>query len=148
VIVSGGGFLGRLTTFLVVVAVLGLVWLGVGLYPDELPERADPDFVDSVFDSRVVVWAARMLLVSAAVVLALGGVYIVVSTVIRMRNGEWLKRAGPFEVSESAAMNLEAQVELWRSAALDRLDEVAELQRRLETADRLIEQLDPLRGIR
>jgi hypothetical protein len=37
---------------------------------------------------------------SAGGVLAFGGIFIVVSIGIRMKNGEWLRRAGPFEISE------------------------------------------------
>lgn len=58
-----------------------------------------------------------------------------------MKNGEWLKRAGPFEVSETALADLEGQIEFWRSAALDGQEEVAELRERLEESDDLIEQL-------
>jgi hypothetical protein len=62
-------------------------------------------------------WAARLLLVSAAAVLAFGGVFIIASTVIRMKNGEWLRRAGPFEVSETAADRMAGQVELRRPSS-------------------------------
>jgi hypothetical protein len=48
--------------------------LAKGLYPSDLPASAHPNFIDNVFDNRAVVWAARLLLVSAAFVLAVGGV--------------------------------------------------------------------------
>ena len=81
------------------------------------------------------------MLVSASVVLAVGGVFIVVSTVVRMRKGDWLKRAGPFEVSETAVLELEDQIEFWRNAALDGREEVAELRELLESSNELIEQM-------
>jgi hypothetical protein len=112
-----------------------------GLYPADLPSAANPDFIDNIFDNRVVVWAARLLLVSAAAVLAFGGVFIVISTGIRMKNGEWLRRAGPFEISDIAVTEIEGQMDFWRQAALVGQEEVAELTERLEESDELIEQL-------
>ncbi len=95
------------------------------LAPADLPIRSNPTVVELVFDSPGVVLAARVLLVLAALVLAVAGAFIVGSMIVRMRNGDWLKRIGPFEVSETAAADLAAQVAHWRSAALDR-------QRRLD----------------
>jgi hypothetical protein len=58
---------------------IAILLLAKGLYPDDLPRSRNPDFVDNVFDNRGVLWAARLLLVSTAGVLAVGGVFIVVS---------------------------------------------------------------------
>lgn len=74
-------------------------------------------------------------------VLAVGGVFIIASTVVRMRKGDWLKRAGPFEISEMALSEIEDQIEFWRNTALTGQDEIAELRERLEASDDLIEQL-------
>jgi hypothetical protein len=125
-------------SLLVVVCLAGVALLVKGLYPTELPPMANPDFIDNVFDNRAVVWAARLLLVSAAAVLAFGGVFIALSTAIRMKNGEWLRRAGPFEISEVAVSEIEGQVEFWRQAALAGQEEVAELTQWLEESDELI----------
>jgi hypothetical protein len=125
-------------------ATLGLVLLAIGMFPADLPDKTSPTFIDTIFDNRGVVWAARLLLVSAAAVLAFGGVFIVVSTGIRMKHGEWLRRAGPFEVSETAVGEVEGQVEFWRDAALARQEEVAELTEQLDVSDELIEQLHEL----
>jgi hypothetical protein len=120
---------------------VGLVLLAVGLFPADLPNNGNPSFIDTIFDNRGVIWAARLLLVSAAAVLAFGGVFIVVSTGIRMKNGEWLRRAGPFEVSETAVSEIEGQIEFWREAALAGQEEVAELTERINESDELIEHL-------
>lgn len=125
----------------IVACVVGVVLLVKALYPADLPSTTDPDFIDNVFDNRAVIWAARLLLVSAAAVLAFGGLFIVISTGIRMKNGEWLRRAGPFEISETAVSEIEGQVDFWRQAALAGQEEVAELTERLEESDELIEQL-------
>lgn len=130
-----------LVTLAFVAIPVGLVFLGIALYPDRLPSPTTPDFIDNIFDNRAVIWAARLLLVSAAVVLAMGGLFTVVSTIIRMKNREWLKRAGPFEVSENALTDLEAQIQYWRNAALIGQEEIAELRERLEESDELIKQL-------
>src|SRR6266576_6626452 len=108
---------------LVAACAIGLVLLVKGLYPADLPESRNPDFVDNVFDNRGVLWAARLLLVSAAGVLVFGGIFIVVSIGIRMKNGEWLRRAGPFEISETTVDEIKGRIDLWRSAALARQEE-------------------------
>jgi len=80
----------------------------------DLPESRDPDFIDNVFDNRAVLLAARLLLVSAAGVLAFGGLFIVVSIGNRMKNGEWLRRAGPFEISVGKLAEAEEEIGFWR----------------------------------
>jgi len=126
----------------VAVCLVGVALLVKGLYPADLPLTKNPDFIDNVFDNRGVVWAARLLLVSAAAVLAFGGLFIVVSTGIRMKNGEWLRRAGPFEISETTVSEIEGQLDRWRAAALARQEKVVELTERLDESDELIEGLD------
>lgn len=117
---SGNGAASSILGFLLfVVLLVGLILLVKGLFPSDLPNASDPNFIDAIFNNKAVIWAARILLVSAAVVLAMGGVFIITSTVVRMRKGDWLKRAGPFEVSETAVAEIEDQIEFWRNAALD-----------------------------
>lgn len=111
--------------------------------PADLPESRNPDFVDNVFDNGGVLWAARLLPVSAAAVLARGGVFTVVSIGIRMKNREWLRRAGPFEISERLVKTKD-EVEVWRQAALANQEEVASLREHLEKSDELVEKLRSL----
>lgn len=118
--------------------------LAVGLFPADLPVSSEPSFLDTIFDNRGVIWASRLLLVSAAAVLAIGGVFIVASTVVRMKNGDWLRRAGPFEVSETAAGEIESEAEFWRDLNLAQKEEVAGLTERLNRSDELIERLRTL----
>jgi len=138
---NGGPISTALALLLILALMAGLILLIKGLYPTDLPTTQDPDFIDNVFDNRAVVWAARLLLVSAAAVLAFGGLFIVISTGIRMKNREWLRRAGPFEISETAVSEIEGQVDFWRTATLAGQEEVEELTERLEESDELIEQL-------
>lgn len=118
--------------------------LAVGLFPADLPVSSEPSFLDTIFDNRGVIWASRLLLVSAAAVLAFGGVFVVASTVVRMKNGNWLRRAGPFEVSETAAGEIEGEAEFWRDFNLAQKEVVAELTERLNRSDELIERLRTL----
>lgn len=129
-----------LVLLLLLAGIAGLTLLAKGLYPVDLPSMKDPDFIDTIFDNRGVLWTARLLLVSAAAVLAVGGVFIVVSIGIRTKNGEWLRRAGPFEVSEITMREIEGQLDRWHTAALAGQEEVADLTERLEKVDELIER--------
>lgn len=106
-----------LTTF-------GVATLSAALYPRRLPPLHDTYLIDVVFGSQPVVWAARLVLVSGAFVLAVGGAFVVVSTLVRMRNGDWLRRAGPFEVSEARVAELEDEAYFWQSAARDYYAEI------------------------
>jgi hypothetical protein len=126
---------------LLAIAAIGIGLLARGLYPADLPESRDPDFVDNVFDNRAVLLAARLLLVSAAGVLAFGGLFIVVSIGNRMKDGEWLRRAGPFEIAEEPIGRAEGEVDLWRRIILASDEETANLQDRLRESEEIIEEL-------
>jgi len=125
---------------LILTCVAGVALLAKGLYPVDLPSAKNPDFIETIFDNRAVLWTARLLLVSAAVVLAFGGFFIVISIGMRLRNEEWLRRAGPFEISETTMREIEGQLDRWHTAAVVGQEEVADLTERLEKADELIER--------
>lgn len=126
---------------LLVVAALGFALLIKGLYPADLPASPNPDFVDNVFANRAVLLAARVLLVSAAGVLGLGGIFIAASIGIRMKNGEWLRRAGPFEISEGKLAQAEAEIDFWQQEALASKQEVLALEQQLAHTDELAANL-------
>lgn len=128
-------------TFMALIAIGGY-FLVRGLVPADLPPDKSANFIDSIFHNKGVVLASRLLLVSAAVVLAMGGVYIVISMGIRMANGQWLKRAGPFEIGEKEIGAIETEIANWRKAAEAGEEEVEELTRRLKESDELIEELE------
>lgn len=115
-----------------------------GLYPADLPQSRSPDFVDNIFDNRGVLWGARLLLVSAAGVLAFGGVFIVTSIGIRMRNKEWLRRAGPFEISEGELEKAEAEARFWHRTALASEEEGLRLQSQLRESKELLAEVQAL----
>jgi hypothetical protein len=118
---------------------ISILLLAKGLYPADLPASRNPDFVDNIFDNRAVLWAARLLLVSAAGVLAFGGIFIVGSICIRIRNREWLRRAGPFEISEESTHRTEDEADFWRRAARANREEADVLGERLRRSEELLE---------
>ncbi|HMI80955.1 MAG TPA: hypothetical protein VK480_04130 [Solirubrobacterales bacterium] len=129
----------RIAAILLVLAVFGAaLLLAAGLYPADLPVKQDPTFIDTVFDNRAVIWMARLLLVSAVGVLACGGVFIVLSIGMRIKNGEWLRRAGPFEVSEVPAGRIEDEVEFWHRETLAAWGDVENLTECLQKANELL----------
>lgn len=129
----------------VVACAFAIVLVVKGLYPADLPKSRNPDFIDNIFANRGVLWAARLLLVSAAGVLAVGGVFIVVSIGVRMKNREWLRRAGPFEISEGKLDKATGEAEFWRRAALANQEDTVDLQERLRRSEELMRNLRDLR---
>jgi hypothetical protein len=75
-------------------ACLGLV---AALFPADVSRKGDPGYLDVVFENGLVIFAARLVVLGAALVLLLGAVYVTASMVVRVKRGEWLRRAGPFE---------------------------------------------------
>jgi hypothetical protein len=74
-------------------------------------------------------------------VLAFGGIFIVVSIGIRMKNGEWLRRAGPFEISEGRLDQAKDEAAFWRRAAVGSKKETADLRNWLRRCKELISDL-------
>ncbi len=126
---------------MLILSCVAVALLAKGLYPVDLPSVKNPDFIDAIFDNRGVLWTARFLLVSAAAVLVFAGVFIVVSIGTRMKKGELLRRAGPFEVSEPTADEIEEQLAHWRTVASVKQEEVAELTECLRESDEMFERL-------
>jgi hypothetical protein len=128
-----GEVIGYLVAILFVIAIpiLG-VWAMIEMFPGDVPERENPGYLDVIFQSRFVVFAARLLVFSAALVLLLGAIYLASSTVVRIKRGQWLRRAGPFESELAEAQDRLGDV----SSLLDELNEAweanEELSRRLE----------------
>jgi hypothetical protein len=122
-------------------AALVLCLLGVALYPVDLASQSSPDFIDAIFANRLVILAARLLLVAAAAVLALGGAFISLSIGFRISNGEWLRRAGPFEISARADETARSQPSLWGDLAQQDRAEIARLRAQLGDAEELIRDL-------
>jgi hypothetical protein len=115
-------------SFFILVAMAFLV---LGLAPTDLPPDKGSNFIGTIFHNKGVILAARLLLVSAAIVLAVGGLFIVNSIVVRMRNGEWLKRAGPTPGLGSVDRGTSKEIVCLRGGA-SQMTEFEDLNRRIE----------------
>jgi hypothetical protein len=132
-----------------VLSLLVLAAIGYGVFlffkalePDQVPEQRNPNFIDTIFASPAVIAAARIVLLSAAVVLLFGALYIAVSVVVRMRRRQWLRRAGPFEshLADEAQDELDAIDPIFELYA-EALEENEELARRLSERDEALEEV-------
>ena len=118
------------------------VWAISALAPDDVRETKDPGYIDNIFASPIVIAAARIVLLTAAVMLLFAGLYIVASILVRMTRRQWLRRAGPFE-SElagevgSGLVAADTVVQWW----LESLERNKELERRLQERDVTIREL-------
>lgn len=61
-----------------------------------------------------------------------------------MKNGEWLRRAGPFEISEPLGETV-GEIDEWRRVALASREEAISLRDRLMQSEALIEDLRSLK---
>jgi hypothetical protein len=130
-----------LTAVVLTATAVSVGWLCVVLFPGPLPTPQDPDYLDNLFDSREVVWIGRLLLAFGTVVLVIAGAFVAASTVVRMRRGDWLKRAGPFEVSEQMGGQTERGEDGAEGASHDADDEVTDLRVRLAITSELMEKI-------
>jgi len=112
-----------------------------GLWPGHIEPSKDPGFADNVFASPPVVFAARLILLSAGVVLAVGGVFVIASILKLWQAGRWFTRFGPFEAAPEAIGTLADEVAFWRASAIEQNEAAAELRARLQEADDLLDQL-------
>jgi hypothetical protein len=134
---------GRLATLFGVFVILGTLAAGAlvlyRIYPAHVQEKASPGFVDNIFGSNLVVFAARLTLLSAALVLAFAGGYIVLSIISWIKHRQWLTKMGPFEVSREAIEQLQGMVELWREHATEQANEIERLQGQLQETNDLFD---------
>lgn len=127
--------------FFMVFAVLALAGLVLyRIYPTHLHEKTNPGFIDNIFGSDLVVFASRLVLLSAGGVLAVAAVFIVISFWKRGKAGHWMSRFGPFETQ--AVENLEGVVEQWQQWWQEEFQRATELEERVEQSDQLLAELN------
>lgn len=132
-------YAGRGLFFLaIIVAGFGLVSYRV--YPSRHPLERHPNFIDLIFANNLVVFAARLVLLSTGVVLAVAAVFIVISFWMRGKAGHWMSRFGPFETQ--AVENLEGAVAQWQQWWQEEFERRTELEERVEQSDRLLAELN------
>jgi uncharacterized protein YukE len=134
-----------LTRAAIVVGAIVVVVMVLKLYPNELPVKANPGFIDNVFASRVVVAATRAVIVFAAI-------YVVLSMAILGWRGHWITtfvgvQTGKIEQSVS---ELDAEVERLSDALKDAKDTMRTLENDLgdttEELERVARERDELRA--
>jgi hypothetical protein len=140
--------LGGLAVFLILAAValsvpVAVVYAIIKAYPGDVATKANPSWLDLVFENTYVVYSARIVLISFALVLLFGGVYIALSIAVRTYRREWLHKIGWFEASlaKGAEHDL-GEIEKAYQEALDGAWATSEdLANRLEEALYTIEEL-------
>lgn len=125
----------------VIVMLAIIVGVGLMLWPGSIKPTKDPGFGDNVFASSPVVFAARLILLSAGVVLAVGAVFAIASIAKLWQAGRWLTRFGPFEAAPEAIGTLADEVEFWRASAIEQDEATQELRERLQEANTLLDEL-------
>ncbi len=113
---------------LVYVAVLAVIQI----YPHQLPTTKNPSFVDSIFDSRVVILVVRVALMFAAG-------YIVISVVGLIVGRQWLSELGPFKASAPIA-RLDRSAEVLQTELQDAIETIGGLEQRLVESDGALAQ--------
>jgi signal transduction histidine kinase len=124
------------------IAVLGVaVFCLITMIPDDVVEPRDADFLDNIFADKAVLFAARLVLLSLALVAFVGATYIILSVFERGRRRQWLLRAGPFEVDPQAVSALDDEVERWKDEADETREKLREMRERLEETERLADDM-------
>lgn len=92
--------------------------------------RTHPDLtlLEVLFDSEAMLLMGRLLLVVAAVVMLACGLFLLGSMAVRVRRGHWLKRAGPFEVSDTTAGEVGQEIEALERTVGEQRVMIAELE--------------------
>jgi hypothetical protein len=133
---------GTLLGFAILAAIaVGVVFGLVAIYPDDVVEPRDADFLDNIFANEFVLFAARLVLFSAAAVAFFAAGYTILSVIQLGKKGQWLRRAGPFEVAEAAVADLSGEIEFWRGIAESSGEELEDLRQQLQKNDEVIERL-------
>jgi hypothetical protein len=136
---------GKLATVVGVALLVPLTGLGglvlYRIYPARVREKASPGFIDNIFANNLVVFAMRLVILSAALVFSFVGSYTIVSVINWMRRRQWLSKAGSFEVSRETIEELEALARFWEERATAAVSEVQELRGEFEASKELIAAL-------
>ena len=92
--------------------------------------RAHPDLtvLELLFDSEAMLLIGRLAIVSAAVVMLVCGLFVLGSIAVRIRRGHWLRRAGPFEVSDTRVGEVDQVTEALREVIGEQLGRITALE--------------------
>jgi hypothetical protein len=133
----GSGRTLGLVSLVLLLAGMGMV--AYRLYPEEHRQAVNPNFIDNIFASNLVIFIARVILLLGAGVLAAGMSFVVLSIWKRADAGHYLTRFGPFETE--AIEDIRDEVETWQANWAEQSQKVIELNERIEESDALIAKL-------
>jgi hypothetical protein len=135
---------GTLLGFAVLAAIgaVGVYGL-IEIYPDDVVEPTNADFLDNIFANEFVLFAARLVLFAAGAVAFFAAFFAILSVIQWIKNRQWLRRAGPFEVAEATAAvaDLKGEIEFWRGLAESSGEELEDLRQQLQKNDEVVERL-------
>lgn len=94
---------------------------------------------DTLFAGEMI-WIARLLTTTAAIVLMTTAAFVIASTIAHMRGGRWLMRAGTFEISEHTLRDETAHRAGSGDTRKDGYDDLAEMRVRLAITSELVEK--------
>jgi hypothetical protein len=139
----------RLSALLVTAALAGLAV--VEAFPHHVKNAVNPDFVDNIVASSVVIFALRLAVFFAVV-------YVGVSVVGLIGGRRWLSQLGPFKASEPIARldrnggQLRGELEQAIDTAIDLDQRLAESAQSLTEAqadiERLLDRVDKMESDR
>jgi hypothetical protein len=102
--------------------------------PRDCPStRADLTVLKLLFDSSAMVFVGRLLIVVAAVVMLSCALFVLGSIAVRARRGHWLRRAGPFEISEGTVEEVNREAEALKNTIDEQRTRIASLETLLGT---------------
>lgn len=101
--------------------------------PRECP-RIDggPNVLELLFDSDPMLLVGRLLIATGLIVMLACALFVLASIAVRMRRGHWLRRAGPFEVSDTTAGAVDHGTEVLK-------EKIGEQRRRIAALEMLLD---------
>lgn len=128
----------RMAWFWITLILGGVGYLSYRAYPSHHTLPPKPNFIDNVFNNNLVLFAARLVLFSIAIVLAVGCVFVIASIIQRWKAGHWLTRFGIFETQQ--VEDLSEVVQMWQNIWVEANTENERLKEQLQQAIDLLEQ--------
>jgi len=99
-------------------------------FSSAIPTFHNPNFVDEIFESRVVLGASRVGLVAAAA-------YVLISIVALISRGQWITSVGPLKVGESVR-TVTQEAETLRTSLVGAQEAIEDLTLRLRRTERAV----------
>lgn len=140
-----GAFFAIIGVLLAIGAVVVGIWAIVDAFPSSAPKKANPGWLDVIFENRFAIWFGRLTLFAAVLASLFLALYVVASIVMRMNKGHWLRSGGPFHADLTEAEQRVADLQPLLTAAWQANEELAErLQESTDELDRLYRERDAL----